>query len=157
VQCPFCDGDSSVTETRVSPDGVRRRRVCGSCKRRFTTYERVSSPGLRVEKRRGHHEPFDADKLMRALTRIGRHRPGLEPAVLRRVVHGVEAALIDGGARSVTWAALVRLVLARLTPIDPVAAQRLRSNYLDEDGRFNLDLDQPAAELPQLGLFEDGD
>ena len=70
MQCPFCGSDSAVTETRDSAEGVRRRRVCAACKRRFTTYEKVGSPGLRVEKRDGSHEPFDGDKLFRTLERV---------------------------------------------------------------------------------------
>ncbi|MFB6264152.1 MAG: transcriptional regulator NrdR, partial [Bradymonadaceae bacterium] len=43
MQCPFCEHpESRVVDTRVSGDGskVRRRRECGRCDRRFTTYER---------------------------------------------------------------------------------------------------------------------
>src|SRR5437762_464901 len=62
VQCPYCSGDSSVTETRVTTDGMRRRRLCTVCKRRFTTYEKVAAPSLKVVKRDGTTEPFDGDK-----------------------------------------------------------------------------------------------
>ncbi|HVK74628.1 MAG TPA: ATP cone domain-containing protein [Kofleriaceae bacterium] len=155
MQCPFCGNDSSVTETRVSPDGVRRRRVCASCKRRFTTYERVGSPGLKVEKRDGRLEPFEADKLGGALTRVCRHRAGVGPDDLKRIVRDVEASLLDSGAKTASWAEIVRLVLDRLVAIDRVAAERLRANYVDEDGRLRLDepAASPDAERPQLGLF----
>ena len=63
VQCPYCTGDSSVTETRVTADGLRRRRICTACKRRFTTYEKLGAPGLKVHKRDGSLETFDGDKL----------------------------------------------------------------------------------------------
>src|SRR5665647_1980341 len=56
VQCPYCTGDSSVTETRVTADGLRRRRMCAVCKRRFTTYEKLGAPGLKVQKRDGSLE-----------------------------------------------------------------------------------------------------
>src|SRR6187551_143465 len=74
VQCPYCTGDSSVTETRVTADGLRRRRICTACKRRFTTYEKLGAPGLKVTKRDGTHEPFDGDKLLSALRRVCAHR-----------------------------------------------------------------------------------
>jgi len=74
VQCPYCSGDSSVTETRVTADGMRRRRVCNACKRRFTTYEKVGAPGLKVTKRDGAIEAFDSDKLFGALRRVAAHR-----------------------------------------------------------------------------------
>ena len=157
MQCPFCGQDSSVTETRVSPDGVRRRRVCGSCKRRFTTYEKVGSPGLTVEKRKGHSEPFDADKLTRALERVCRRRRGVEPDDLRRIVRDVEATLLDSGAKPASWAHIAQLVIDRLSAIDRVAADRLRANYLDERGVLRFDDGDAAGEdgeRPQLGLFE---
>lgn len=157
MQCPFCGSDSSVTETRVSADGVRRRRVCSSCKRRFTTYERVGSPGLKVAKRDGSLEPFDADKLAATLARVCRHR-ALAPAELRRLVRDVEATLLDGGVKIVGWAAIVQAVLDRLSAIDPVSARRYRASYVDEDDRLRLE-DAPPVEptRPQLGLFAGDD
>jgi transcriptional repressor NrdR len=154
VKCPFCGGDSSVTETRDSPEGLRRRRLCSSCKRRFTTYEQASSPGLKVAKRDGTAEPFDATKLRTALERITAHRAEVKPDDLRRVVSSVEAALVDSGARAVSWSEIVRLVLERLTDIDVVSAQRMRANYLDDEGRMRLedDADSDDRELPQLPL-----
>jgi transcriptional repressor NrdR len=75
VQCPFCERDSQVVDSRTTADGgVRRRRVCSQCKRRFTTYERVGSPNLKVLKRSDKTEPFSSDKLLRALRRVCRHR-----------------------------------------------------------------------------------
>ncbi|MEZ4401558.1 MAG: ATP cone domain-containing protein [Kofleriaceae bacterium] len=155
MQCPFCASDSAVTETRVSADGVRRRRVCNSCKRRFTTYEKAGSPSLKVEKRSGANQPFDSDKLHRALVRVARHREGIIGADdLRRVVRDVEATLVDRAARSVSWSDLVALVLTRLRAIDPVSAARLEANYRDDAGVVRLDGDAaPAGERPQLGLF----
>lgn len=157
MQCPFCGGDSSVTETRDSPDGMRRRRVCNSCKRRFTTYERVGSPGLKVTKRDGSVEPFDADKLMAALARITARRPGIATDDLRRVVRDIEATLVDSKARTVPWSTLVRMLDERLSAIDKVSAQRLRINYLDDDGRMRLEESSGEESVPQLGLFGGGE
>src|SRR5678809_781059 len=95
VQCPYCNGDSSVTETRVTADGLRRRRVCTACKRRFTTYEKVGAPGLKVQKRDGSVEPFEADKLLVALQRVCAHRPAVHDDDLRRIARDIEATLVD--------------------------------------------------------------
>lgn len=157
MQCPFCGSDSAVTETRDSAEGVRRRRVCAACKRRFTTYEKVGSPGLRVEKRDGSHEPFDGDKLFRTLERVARHRAGaIDAEDLRRVVRDVEATLVDRAARSVRWSEIVKLLLTRLRAIDAVTADRLEASYKDERGQLRFGADDetaPAGERPQLGLF----
>jgi transcriptional regulator NrdR family protein len=39
VICPNCKGKSKVLETRESAHGIRRRRECRFCGRRFTTFE----------------------------------------------------------------------------------------------------------------------
>jgi transcriptional repressor NrdR len=151
VQCPYCGGDSSVTETRVTADGMRRRRVCTACKRRFTTYERLGAPALKVQKRDGALEPFDGDKLFTALKRVASHR-NVSDEDLRRVARDIEATLVDSGRKSVVWNDIVSLVLDRLRNIDPIAAHRFAANYTDETGVLRFDQSSASAESPQLGL-----
>lgn len=151
MQCPYCSGDSSVTETRVTADGLRRRRVCTACKRRFTTYEKLGAPGLKVHKRDGSVEPFDSDKLFLALQRVAAHRAVGDEA-LRRVARDIEATLLDSGRRSVAWNDIVSLVLDRLRNIDATVAQRFAANYTDETGVLRLETESPAPDTKQLGL-----
>ncbi|MBA3392472.1 MAG: transcriptional repressor NrdR [Deltaproteobacteria bacterium] len=152
MQCPYCSGDSSVTETRVTADGLRRRRLCTACKRRFTTYERLGAPGLKVAKRDGSVEPFDSDKLLTALQRVCAHRTGIADDDLRRIARDIEATLLDSGRKSVAWSDLVTLALARLENVDPVSAQRLAANYTDESGAVRFASSSPQEPSPQLGL-----
>ncbi|MGE0872372.1 MAG: ATP cone domain-containing protein [Kofleriaceae bacterium] len=152
MQCPYCSGDSSVSETRVTADGLRRRRVCTVCKRRFTTYEKLGAPGLKVQKRDGSIEPFDAEKLFAALQRVSAHRNTVSDDDLRRITRDIEATLLDSGRKSVAWSDIVTLALRRLANVDAVVAQRLAANYTDEGGQLRLD--QSTSEVPssQLGL-----
>jgi transcriptional repressor NrdR len=152
VQCPYCNGDSSVTETRVTADGLRRRRACTVCKRRFTTYEKLGAPGVKVHKRDGHVEPFDTDKLVRALERVAAHRSSVRADDLRRIARDIEATLVDGGRKSVAWSDLVPLVLDRLRNVDAISADRFAANYADETGALRFDHAASAADSPQLGL-----
>jgi transcriptional repressor NrdR len=140
-----------VTETRVTADGMRRRRVCTACKRRFTTYEKVGAPGLKVAKRDGTVEAFDSDKLFHALRRVAAHRNVVSDDDLRRVARDIEANLVDSGRKSVAWNDIVLLALTRLDNIDAVSARRLRANYADEAGDLRFDNSTPAPS-PQLGL-----
>lgn len=149
--CPYCGEDSNVTETREVLDGLRRRRVCNSCRRRFTTYERVGQPSLRVDKRSGETEPFDGQKLLRALLRVCAHR-SLKEEVLRRIARDIEAEVVDSGVRSVSWDVLARAALRRLEAIDPVSARRLAANYLDEHGELRLGRPREENAELQLGL-----
>jgi transcriptional repressor NrdR len=146
-----------VTETRVTADGMRRRRVCTVCKRRFTTYERLGAPGLKVTKRDGSVEPFDGDKLLHALRRVAAHRSPISDDDLRRIARDIEATLLDGHRKAIAWSDIVALALARLQNIDPVSARRLAANYTDEDGALRFDHEASKAPSPQLGLPLDGD
>ena len=152
MQCPYCSGDSSVTETRVTADGMRRRRLCTACKRRFTTYEKLGAPGLKVQKRDGALEPFDGDKLFRSLQRVSAHRNAVRDEDLRRIARDIEATLVDSGRKSIAWNDIVAAALDRLRNIDPISAQRLAANYTDESGAVRLADTEPPDESPQLGL-----
>lgn len=152
MQCPYCSGDSSVTETRVTADRLRRRRVCTACKRRFTTYEKLGAPGLKVTKRDGTHEAFDGEKLLVALRRVCAHRTNVADDDLRRIARDIEATLVDSGRKSIAWSDIVTLALDRLGNVDGVCAQRLAANYTDESGSVRFDRQTAEHPPPQLGL-----
>jgi transcriptional repressor NrdR len=146
-----------VTETRVTADGLRRRRACTVCKRRFTTYEKLGAPALKVGKRDGRIEPFDTDKLLRALHRVAAHRGNVGEEDLRRIARDIEATLVDSGRKSVAWSDIVPLVLDRLNNIDPVSARRFAANYTDETGALRFEPATSTDHSPQLGLPLDDD
>ena len=78
MNCPFCNThDTQVLESRVIEDGqgLRRRRECGKCGKRFTTQEQVRSTVLWVIKRDGKREPFDKEKVKRGILRSIEKRP----------------------------------------------------------------------------------
>ncbi len=141
-----------MTETRVTADGLRRRRVCAACKRRFTTYEKIGAPGLKVHKRGGELEPFDGDKLFRALQRVAAHRNNVRDEDLQRIARDIEATLVDSGRKSIPWHEIVALALARLRNIDALSERRLAANYTDDSGAVRLGDPAPSTDSPQLGL-----
>lgn len=156
MNCPYCDGSSKVVDSRPIPDGTRRRRQCDACGRRFTTHERLAPAEIRVIKRPGRApEPFDADKIARALLRVaGGDRPG-EAAVFA-LARRIEAELVDEGATTVRAAELARRVLEHLHEIDRLAATRFAADYTDLDGRLDFERRGEAGEGEedeQLGLF----
>jgi transcriptional repressor NrdR len=155
VQCPYCGSDSQVLDSRSTTEGVRRRRQCNACRRRFTTYERAGAPSLKVIKRNERIEAFDSDKLQRALRRVCRNRAGVGEEDIRRIARDIEAELVDGNARTVYSGQIALMALRRLADIDRLAYNRLAVNYLDEGGQLRTD-PRPAGdgEIPQLGLFE---
>jgi transcriptional repressor NrdR len=122
------------------------------CKRRFTTYEKVGGPSLKVHKRDGTLEAFDGDKLFRSLARVSAHRSGVTDADLRRIARDIEATLVDSGRKSIAWNDIVGLALERLRNVDDIAARRLAANYTDEAGEIRLDQPESTVPSPQLGL-----
>src|SRR6478672_3289413 len=86
MRCPNCKHDNDrVIDSRSSDDGyaIRRRRECLGCKRRYTTYERLEEPVVKVIKKDGAREPFSRDKI----------RTGLEKACWKRPI---SAEKLDG-------------------------------------------------------------
>lgn len=154
MQCPYCNADSNVVDSRSLGDAVRRRRVCGQCKRRFTTYERVAPPNVKVIKRSGKAEPFDAAKIRAVLARVGAGRPAIDGAAIKRLAAAIEAELVDDRVKTVSSATLAERLLARLEDLDKLAYERLAADYLDESGQLRVK-PQPGADDDQLGLFEE--
>ena len=72
MRCPFCrHRGNRVVDSRMSGDGstIRRRRMCYSCKRRFTTYERVEEAAPMVVKKDSRREPYDRHKVIAGIKR----------------------------------------------------------------------------------------
>lgn len=66
MRCPFCNQDNSkVVDSRPVDDtnSIRRRRMCESCGKRFTTYEKVETIPLSVIKKDQTREQYDRSKI----------------------------------------------------------------------------------------------
>ncbi len=145
-----------MIDSRTTLDGIRRRRICKDCKRRFTTYERVGSPGLKVLKR-GDRKPeqFSGEKLRHTLMRVCRHRPVREHD-LDALVSQIQAELSH--VRSIDSGDVARMVVDRLGAIDRVSRDRFAASYIDDDGRLRFDGHEPKPEASdQLPLFGESD
>ena len=78
MKCPFCSHlETQVVETRVSEDGVfiRRRRQCGACDKRFTTYERPEVNFPAIVKKDGRRIEYERGKLLASFNLALRKRP----------------------------------------------------------------------------------
>lgn len=153
MQCPYCGGDAAVLDSRTTSEGVRRRRNCSECKRRFTTYERVAAPAIKVVKRSGKSEAFDADKITQTLVRVSRDRPDVGIAQAMHLARSVEAQLVDGGAKSVGSDVLATMVLDALRNLDKLCYERFAANYTDESGVLRTSASPASEASNQLGLF----
>jgi hypothetical protein len=78
MKCPFCNyNDTKVIDSRGQDDNsaIRRRRVCESCGKRFTTYERIDMIPITVIKSDGTREIFDKAKVMNGIMKSCNKRP----------------------------------------------------------------------------------
>ena len=72
MRCPYCNQDNTrVVDSRPveETNSIRRRRLCDSCGRRFTTYENVEIIPLTVIKKNQNREQYDRNKLINGIRR----------------------------------------------------------------------------------------
>ncbi|OGM03855.1 transcriptional regulator NrdR [Candidatus Woesebacteria bacterium GWC1_42_13] len=133
MHCPFCAStDTEVLESRVVDDGegIRRRRECKKCKKRFTTFEKVRNTVLWVVKKDGRREPFEREKVKRGILRAIEKRP-VSLELVDDVVNEVERELLRGEKEEIPSKIIGEGVLKRLKKIDRVAWLRFASVYLE--------------------------
>jgi transcriptional repressor NrdR len=133
MRCPFCAHDyTQVKDSRPTEDNaaIRRRRQCGQCGARFTTFERVQLREVTVAKSDGKREPFDRGKLERSLTLACRKR-GVASERIDQLVSGIQRQVETAGEPEVTSNRIGELVMEGLRQIDPVAYIRFASVYRD--------------------------
>lgn len=128
MHCPFCrHTDTRVLDSRVAEDGagIRRRRVCQSCEKRFTTVEAMQ---LTVLKKSGASEPFRRDKAVAGARRACTGRPVTEDQ-LACLGQEVEDALRQAGSPEIAAHEVGLAILAPLRKLDEVAYLRFASVY----------------------------
>src|SRR5687767_14300684 len=145
MRCPFCGhSDTKVTDSRESDDGIRRRRECLECGRRFTTYERVQAAPLTIVKKDGRREEFDREKVLAGIRRSCAKLP-VSAADITAIVDDIETALHARGAVEVTSTEVGDMVMERLRELNHVAYVRFASHY-----RNFLSLEELQAEFERL-------
>ena len=129
MRCPFCGSlDSRVTDSRNVQNGVRRRRECQECHRRFTTYERIQINAVMVTKRDHRREEFDRDKLAASVRKACAKRP-IAAQSIEKLVEDIEGDL--QGLGEVTASQIGEAVMEQLKVLDRVAYIRFASVYRD--------------------------
>lgn len=109
---------------------MRRRRLCGSCGGRFTTFERVQLRELTVVKKSGRRAPFDRDKLARSVIIALQKRP-VDPERVEQMISGVVRQLESAGNSDISSDQIGALVMEGLAGLDSVGYVRYASVYKD--------------------------
>lgn len=131
MKCPFCGHlETQVVETRVSEDAdfIRRRRQCGACEKRFTTYERPDVNFPSIVKKDGRRTEYKRSKILGSMNLALRKRP-VSTEQVDSAIERIEEKLLNLGLREVASSRLGELVMRELKKLDKVAYVRFASVY----------------------------
>ena len=131
MKCPFCGHlETQVVETRISEDAefIRRRRQCGACEKRFTTYERPDVSFPSIVKKDGRRTDYQRSKILGSMTLALRKRP-VKTEEVDTAVEQIEEKLLNLGLREVASSHLGELVMQELKKLDKIAYIRFASVY----------------------------
>lgn len=147
MKCPYCGTDNTkVIDSRPSDENsvIRRRRQCDSCRRRFTTYEKVETIPLMVIKKDNNREPFDRSKIESGIIRACHKRP-VSTEAINDAVNLIESQIFTIEVKEIQSSLIGEMVMEQLKKLDEVAYVRFASVY-----REFRDVNSFLAELEKL-------
>ena len=150
MKCPKCGiDDDKVLDSRAVREGaaIRRRRECCACSHRFTTYEEIDRDEVQVIKNNGSREPFDRQKIDRAIRQACGKR-SVSDEQIRSMIDRIVAKIEGDEVTSEKIAGFVmdgEMVMKRLKEVDEVAYVRFASVY-----RKFTDVAQFLSEITEI-------
>ncbi len=129
MNCPYCTHkESKVTDKRASPEGIRRRRECLKCKKRFTTYEKAERSDLYVIKKDGRRERFEIKKLEAGIERAF-EKLAVPQEKIKKMINEIEEQIRKTGKKEIKTSVIGELVMKKLKKVDNIAYIRFASVY----------------------------
>lgn len=131
MKCPFCnEADTKVIDSRPAEDNssIRRRRQCGTCGKRFTTYEKLETMPLMVIKKDRSRETYDRSKIEAGVIHSCHKRP-VSPQQINVMIDEIENQVFNMEEKEVETSSIGELVMNRLKKLDEVAYVRFASVY----------------------------
>lgn len=129
--CPFCGyEETKVLDTRDTDENttVRRRRICLSCDRRFTTYEKVEHVPVMVVKNGGKRELFSREKILAGILRAC-DKTDVSVKEAEHIAEDIEAEIYNSMTKEITSRRIGEMVMERLKEINDIAYVRFASVY----------------------------
>ena len=131
MKCPFCGNDNTrVVHSRPVDDNtaIRRRRMCDTCGKRFTSYENVELSPLMVVKKDQTREQYNRNKIEDGVIRACHKRP-VSAQQIKDLVDSVETEIYNKGEREIPTTEIGEMVMNRIKTLDAVAYVRFASVY----------------------------
>ena len=146
MHCPFCAAeDTKVIDSRLVAGGsqVRRRRECGDCGERFTSYESAELLMPQVVKSNDVREPFNEEKLRAVLKKALEKRP-VRGEQIEASIDQIKHRLRSAGEREIPSRDIGEAVIDALRDLDMVAYVRFASVYrqFEDISAFRDELDK---------------
>ncbi len=131
MRCPYCDfADTSVIDSRLTNEGngVRRRRKCTKCEKKFTTYERIEPKNTLIIKKDGRRQKFDRNKIIAGMIKACEKRP-VPYSIIENAVDKIEDSVENYPLKEIEASDIGEMVMEELKQIDDVAYVRFSSVY----------------------------
>ena len=124
------EDNTRVLDSRPVDDNtaIRRRRLCDSCGKRFTTYEKVETLPLVVIKKDQTRQQFDRSKIEAGVLRACYKRP-ISAEAINQLVDSVENEIFRMSDREVSSTTIGNILMDHLKKLDGVAYVRFASVY----------------------------
>ncbi len=131
MKCPFCNQDNTrVMDSRPADDNssIRRRRLCDSCGKRFTTYEKVETLPLIVIKKDRTREQYDRRKIEAGVMRAC-YKRSVPIQKINEMIDTVETEVFNREEKEIESKEIGEIVMDGLKGLDAVAYVRFASVY----------------------------
>ena len=130
MQCPYCTHkECKVIDSRhTDSKSIRRRRECESCKKRFTTYEKIETTPIMVIKKDNTREYFDGDKIKYGILKSCEKRP-VSVEQIEEIVAFIENEINKHYISEIETEKIGEMVMDKLKDVDEVAYVRFASVY----------------------------
>ena len=130
MQCPYCNyKESKVIDSRHTDiESIRRRRECESCKKRFTTYEKIELIPIMVVKKDNSRESFDRNKIKNGILKSSEKRP-VSMEQIEDIIMYIENDINRKGISEIQSDTIGEMVMDKLKDVDEVAYVRFASVY----------------------------
>jgi|TARA_Y100000310_G_scaffold340081_1_gene434710 transcriptional repressor NrdR len=129
MKCQYCSNKTSkVTDKRESPQGIRRRRECLKCKKRFTTYENITKHDFYIIKKDKNKEKFSKEKLEKGIEKAFEKRP-ISKEKIEKMINEIEEQLRKKGKKEIQSSIIGEIIMKKIKKLDNVAYIRFSSVY----------------------------
>ncbi len=120
MNCPFCGSNQvDVVNSRpTSPNQFWRRRLCRSCDKSYTTYERIDLSYMVVEKKSGKRQKYNRGKLYSSIYHPATNKKNSDRGDVsqftQEVMYEVETVILNKYKKTISSKEIEDIVLAVL-------------------------------------------